>query len=221
MPAARTSCLANETSGVHCWSSAFTPPSVCSWRCWELSAARARQGKFACSPSSSHPWTASLRNKVFLGDQNHPSEKISSHNARNMIIIQFCPSDSFAELTHPAACTSLTFRASRLIDNDTHTFDWDSCTRKSMAEAQRTRWKPFTTRSIDKSLYWCRIPENSWSRAVVHDKTNWRVLTICSASDMSWGYFTTRWQINWPERLDSREHQNWTRNGSHNQLPTR
>ena len=65
------------------------------------------------------------------------------------------------------------------------------------------------------------MPENSWIRTILHDKTHWRVLTICSASDMSWVYSTKRLKINWPERLDSREHQNWTRIGSHNQLPTR
>ena len=86
------------------------------------------------------------------------------------------------------------------------------------AKVQRTSGKASTTRSIEKDVYWSRIPENSWSRTVLHDKAHWRVLTICSASDMSRVYFTTRWQINWPERLDSREHQNWTRVRSHNQL---
>ena len=38
---------------------------------------------------------------------------------------------------------------------------------------------------------------------------------------MSWVHFTKRWKTNWPERLDSREHQNWTRVGSHNELPAR
>ena len=52
-------------------------------------------------------------------------------------------------------------------------------------------------------------------------RTHWRVLTICRASDMSWVFVTTRWEINWPERFGSREHQNWTCIGSHNQFPTR
>ena len=50
-------------------------------------------------------------------------------------------------------------RASKIIDNDTHILDWDSFTRKSIAEVQGTRWKASTTRSIVKSLHWCRIPE--------------------------------------------------------------
>ena len=90
--------------------------------------------------------------------------------------------------------------------------------KKFIAELQGTSGKASTTRSIDKSLYWCRIPENSWSRTILLDKTYWRVLTICKASDMSWVRFTKGWKIIWSERLDSREHQNWTRNGSHNQL---
>ena len=49
-----------------------------------------------------------------------------------------------------------------------------------------------------KHLYWCRIPQNSWSRTVLHDKAHGRVLTIYRASDMSWVHVTTRWQINWP-----------------------
>ena len=69
-------------------------------------------------------------------------------------------------------------RAIRFIDSDTWTFDWDSCTRKSIAEVQGTSGKALTTRSIDKELYWCRILENSWSRTVLHDTGHWIVLTI-------------------------------------------
>ena len=60
--------------------------------------------------------------------------------------------------------------------------------------------------------------KNSWSRTVFHDKGHWRVLTIYRTSDMLWVHFATGWKINWPERLDSREHQNWTRVGSHKQI---
>ena len=73
-------------------------------------------------------------------------------------------------------------RASKIIDNDTYTFDWDSCTRKSITEAQGTSGKAIATRSSDKDLCWCRILVNSWSRTILHDKTHWRVLTTCSAS---------------------------------------
>ena len=50
-------------------------------------------------------------------------------------------------------------RASKITDIDTHTLDWDSCTRNVIAEVQRTSGKVSTTRSIDKDLFWCRIPE--------------------------------------------------------------
>ena len=85
----------------------------------------------------------------------------------------------------------------------------------------KTSGKALTTRSCDKALYWCKIPENSWSRTVLHVKAHWRVPTIYRTSDMSWVHFVTRWKINWPERLHSRENQNWTRVRSLNQLLAR
>ena len=78
-----------------------------------------------------------------------------------------------------------------------------------------------TIRSCDKNLYWCRIPENSWSRTVLRDRGHWRVLTFYRNSDMSWVHFATRWKAIWPERLDSREHQNWAHATSHKQLLAR
>ena len=74
---------------------------------------------------------------------------------------------------------------------------------------------------LTKICFDAGLPDNSWSRKILHDKAHWWVLTICRASDMSWVYFTARRIIIWPERLDSREHQNWVHIGSHNQLPTR
>ena len=90
-----------------------------------------------------------------------------------------------------------------------------------LPKVQRTSGYALTTRPIDQDLYWCRIPDNSWSRTVHHDKRHWRVLTICRTSDMSWVHVATRWKINWPERLASREYQNWARVISHNQLLAR
>ena len=51
--------------------------------------------------------------------------------------------------------------------------------------------------------------------------TDWRVLTIYRTSGMSWVHFAKRRKIIWPEKLDSREHQDWTRVESHNQLIVR
>ena len=56
-----------------------------------------------------------------------------------------------------------------------HTFDRWSCARRSIATVQRTSGKALTTKSCDKDLYWCRIPNNSWSRTVLHDQGHWRV----------------------------------------------
>ena len=52
-------------------------------------------------------------------------------------------------------------------------------------------------------MYWCRIPNYSSSRTILHDKGHWRVLTIHRISAMSWVHFAKRWKIIWPERLDS------------------
>ena len=111
--------------------------------------------------------------------------------------------------------------AEQFVDENTYTFDRWSCARRSIAKVPRTSGKAITTKSCDLNLYWCRIPDNSWSRTVLHDKGHWRVLTICRTSDMSGVHFAKRWKIIWPERLDSREHQNWARIGSHNQLLAR
>ena len=69
-------------------------------------------------------------------------------------------------------------QASKIVDNNTYTFDWSPCTRRFIAKVKRTSEKALTTKSRDKDLYWCRILENSWSRTVLHDKRHWRVLTI-------------------------------------------
>ena len=92
-------------------------------------------------------------------------------------------------------------RASKLIDNDFQTFDWSSCTRKFIAKVQRTNGKALTTRSRDKDLYWCRIPENSWSRTVLHDKGHWRVLTIYRFSGLSRVHFAKRWKTHLNQKV--------------------
>ena len=68
----------------------------------------------------------------------------------------------------------------------TPTLNWSSCTRKSIAEAQRTSGKASTTRSIDKDLYWCRIPENSWSRTTRRTTTTSRKLLRWISKNLRW-----------------------------------
>ena len=93
--------------------------------------------------------------------------------------------------------------------------------KKIYCKVPGTSGKAITTKLCDKDVYWCMIPENSWSRTVFHDKGRWRVLTMYRTSDMSWVHMAKRWKIIWPERLDSREHQNWARVRSHKQLHAR
>ena len=102
---------------------------------------------------------------------------------------------------------------------------WDLCWQDNLTHcpSQQDYWWitsliPSIERSRDQDLYWCRILDSSWRRTVFHDQGHWRVLTIYRTSDMSWVHVATRRKINWLERLDSREHQNWTRVRSHNQL---
>ena len=75
-----------------------------------------------------------------------------------------------------------------------------------LQKVPRTSGKTITTKSCDKVLYWCRIPDNGWRRTVLHDKRHWRILTIYRINRLSWVHLATRWKIIWPDRLDSREH---------------
>ena len=109
--------------------------------------------------------------------------------------------------------------ASKIIDNDTQTFDWDSCKKKNYCRSTKNEWKTF-----HNQINWLKfvLMQDSWRQlTLLHDKGHWRVLTIYRTSDMSWVHSSKRWKNIWPERLDSREHQNWTRVRSHNQLPAR
>ena len=110
--------------------------------------------------------------------------------------------------------------ASKFVDENTYTFDRWSCTRRSIAKVPRTSGKTLTT--IVRLKF--ALMEDSWQQ-LESDSTSWRrtlkSFHIHRISVMSWVYFVKRWKIIWPERLDSREHQNWARVGSHNQLPAR
>ena len=69
--------------------------------------------------------------------------------------------------------------ASKFVWENSYTFD------RSIAKEPRTSGKALTTISCDKFLYWCRIPDNSWSRTVLHDERHWRILTIHRFSGLS------------------------------------
>ena len=68
------------------------------------------------------------------------------------------------------------------------------------------------------------LMQDSWER-LTSDSTSWqkhwRIFTIYRISGLSWVHLAKRRSIISPERLDSREHQNWARVTSQNQLPVR
>ena len=102
MPAARIGCSASKTSCAHCWSSAFTAPyDVCS--CWRCPCERQEN---ACSPFSSHPWTASPSTS-FCGNQNHQVRKSAASTPENDND-PVCPSDSFCR-DDALCCVKVTF----------------------------------------------------------------------------------------------------------------
>ena len=89
--------------------------------------------------------------------------------------------------------------------------------KKIDCKSSKNEWDSlFTTKSCHLIVYWCRFLDNGWRRTVLHDRRHWRILTIYRTSGLSWVHFATRWKIIWTERLDSTEHQNWTRIGSYN-----
>ena len=94
--------------------------------------------------------------------------------------------------------------------------------KKIYCKSTKNEWKGYYNKIVWLSFV---LMQDSWQRltsdSISWQKRHWRILTICSASGLSWVHFAKRWKIIWPERLDSREHQNWARIGSRNQLPTR
>ena len=69
-------------------------------------------------------------------------------------------------------------------------FSFKIVAKENIFQKCKEREERFPPISIDQNLYWCRIPENSWSRTILHDKAHCWVLTIFRASEMSWVYFT-------------------------------
>ena len=57
-----------------------------------------------------------------------------------------------------------------------------------------------TTRQIEQILYWCRIPDYSWSRTVFPDEGHWRIFTIHRFSGLSWVHFAKRRKFIWTKR---------------------
>ena len=65
---------------------------------------------------------------------------------------------------------------------------------KIIAKIQGTSEKALATKPSDKNLYWYKIPDNSWSRTVLHDKGHSRILKIYRIGGLSWVHFAKRWK---------------------------
>ena len=66
------------------------------------------------------------------------------------------------------------------------------------------------------------LMQDSWPQLTVfHDERHWRILTSHRFSGLSWVHIAKKRRFIWTKRLDSWEHQNWTRIGSYNLLPAR
>ena len=102
-------------------------------------------------------------------------------------------------------------RASKIINNSTYTFDWEFLHKKIYFRSVRNEWKGFHNQINWYKMYWCRIPENSWRRTVLHDRRHWRILIIYRNSGLSWVHSAKRRRSVTTKRWDSRKHQNWTR----------
>ena len=91
----------------------------------------------------------------------------------------------------------------------------------NLLQKQPTSGKPSTTRSIYEDLYWCRIPENSWSRTNFMTKHTDEFLQFAEPVTCREHTLLRDDKSTDPKGWISREHRNWARIGSHNQLTTR
>ena len=112
--------------------------------------------------------------------------------------------------------------ASKVVDDNTYTFDWSSCTRRLLQKyKERVERLSQQNRVIKICTDAGFLTTVDVGQYFIHDKRHCRILTIYRVSGLLWVHFAKRRRFNWTKRLDSREHQNGTRIGSHNQLPAR
>ena len=101
------------------------------------------------------------------------------------------------------------------------TFDWNSCTRRSIAKVSRTSGEGYHNKIVWLNFV---LMHDTWQQ-LMSDSTSWHK-TLKNSHNLlnKWNVVSTlvkKWKIISPERLDPREHQNWARIGSHNQLPAK
>ena len=113
-------------------------------------------------------------------------------------------------------------RASKIIDNNTYTFDWSPCTRKIDCKSPKNEWK-----GSHNKIEWQRfvLMQDSWKQ-LKSDSTSWeKTLTSSYELQNRWHVVSTlcheTQQSTDPTCFYSSEHQIWARVWSHNQLPAR
>ena len=83
-----------------------------------------------------------------------------------------------------------------------------SCIKKIYCKSRKNEWKGSHNKPCGSKFVLMQVP---WQQLKSDSTSSWqrtlRVLTIYRTSGMSWVHFAKRWNIIWPERLDSREHQ--------------
>ena len=111
--------------------------------------------------------------------------------------------------------------ADKFVDENTYTFERRSCTRRSIAKV------PKKVEKLSRQNRLIKFCTDAGFLTTVHvgqyfmtkDTEEFSQFTesvACREKNV-----TKRWKINWPETLDSREHQNWARIGCRNQLPAK
>ena len=112
-------------------------------------------------------------------------------------------------------------RASKVVDDNTYTFDRRSCTRKSIAKVQRTSGKAFTTKSCDQIFV---LMQDSWL-LLKSDSTSWqRTLKSFHNLQNKWPVVSTPCQetkMHLNQKVGSEGTPNCSRIGSYNLLLAR
>ena len=92
---------------------------------------------------------------------------------------------------------NLTHCSRKLIDNDTRTFDWVSCTRRSNAKSTKNEWKGYHNKIVWLSFV---LMQDFRQTEDTEEFSQFTDAVACRE-------FAKRWKLIWLERLDSREHQ--------------
>ena len=110
------------------------------------------------------------------------------------------------------------FEPASFVDDNTYTFDRSSCTRRFLAKGSTNEWK-----GLHNKIVWLKICTDAGFLTTVEVGQYFMTKDTGEFSQFTEPVacreytLPKRWTIIWPERLDSREHQNWARVRSHKQ----